>query len=311
MAKDAYWFRHDSNAATDPKMIRLIGKYGCAGYGAFWRVIEFIHAHCDGKLSMSDVDVLAAEYRYPELPAMISDCQAWGLFEKDGECLMSHRLNEELELLAERKNASRNASRMRWASDMRGASATHSAAQSVTHARRNAQTEKTDREDNTDKTEKTDRDPDPDDTSVSELGDRGPKGKGETNPPPASPAGLERPAGPPAEDFADEDPEKIAEAVSQQLGPSVIDFGALPPHMRVATERARLKLEADARAKAEHLAQKTADYHAGKTEGDGRAPVESIAPTPADPGFLAAPKPRASPDPAVDDFEDFPEEMTT
>lgn len=114
LLKISFWFHHDSNASTDPKMMRLTAKYGCAGYGAFWRMIEFMHAHCQGRLAMDDVAMLAVEYRWPELSAMVDDCCEWGLFVCDGGYISSKRLDEELGLLATRREAGKLGATTRW-----------------------------------------------------------------------------------------------------------------------------------------------------------------------------------------------------
>jgi len=38
--KDAYYFSHDSNARHDPKLGAVRSKYGWAGYGIYWAIIE-------------------------------------------------------------------------------------------------------------------------------------------------------------------------------------------------------------------------------------------------------------------------------
>ena len=42
MAKDAYYFSHDANARLDPKNQAMICKYGMAGYGMYWIIIEML-----------------------------------------------------------------------------------------------------------------------------------------------------------------------------------------------------------------------------------------------------------------------------
>lgn len=42
MAKDSYYFQHDSNARHDPKIKAMINQYGLEGYGRFWIVIEML-----------------------------------------------------------------------------------------------------------------------------------------------------------------------------------------------------------------------------------------------------------------------------
>lgn len=40
--KDAYWFKHDSNARNDEKNIDLRADLGYEGYGIFWALLEFL-----------------------------------------------------------------------------------------------------------------------------------------------------------------------------------------------------------------------------------------------------------------------------
>ena len=42
MAKDTYYFSHDSNARNDPKIACLRKKYGWVGYGLYWAIIEVL-----------------------------------------------------------------------------------------------------------------------------------------------------------------------------------------------------------------------------------------------------------------------------
>jgi len=47
MAKDAYYFSHDSNSRQDPKISALRSKFGWAGYGLFWAIIEVLRDQPD------------------------------------------------------------------------------------------------------------------------------------------------------------------------------------------------------------------------------------------------------------------------
>lgn len=42
MAKDAYWFKHDSNSCRDLKMLRIKHIYDFWGIGLYWSVIELL-----------------------------------------------------------------------------------------------------------------------------------------------------------------------------------------------------------------------------------------------------------------------------
>lgn len=45
--KDTRYFSHDSDAASDPKVIALCKVYGDAGYGKFWRLLEYFRKQAD------------------------------------------------------------------------------------------------------------------------------------------------------------------------------------------------------------------------------------------------------------------------
>ena len=41
--KDVYYFPHDYNPTSDPKMLAFVGEYGAIGYGIYWRIVEMLH----------------------------------------------------------------------------------------------------------------------------------------------------------------------------------------------------------------------------------------------------------------------------
>lgn len=40
--KNTYWFSHDADATSDPKIMALIERYGYEGYGRFWAIVEML-----------------------------------------------------------------------------------------------------------------------------------------------------------------------------------------------------------------------------------------------------------------------------
>jgi len=78
MAKDAYYFSHDSNARTDPKILALISDYGMAGYGMWWVLVEILreqngykikHGKCTWKAIAMQMQSTA-----DEVQKFITDC---------------------------------------------------------------------------------------------------------------------------------------------------------------------------------------------------------------------------------------------
>lgn len=76
--KDAYYFKHDSNARHDPKIKALINKYNIEGYGRFWVVIEMLREASNYKLEDKAYiwDALAEQMKcpVPQVKVFIKDC---------------------------------------------------------------------------------------------------------------------------------------------------------------------------------------------------------------------------------------------
>lgn len=51
--KDKYYFSHDSNALSDPKIIIMRADYNLEGYGLFWALLEMMRNESDYKLEYS------------------------------------------------------------------------------------------------------------------------------------------------------------------------------------------------------------------------------------------------------------------
>jgi len=62
MAKDTYYFKHDSNAKDDPKCMLLIDQLGLEGYGIYWVLVEMLRDQPEYKYPMKLLPVLAKRY---------------------------------------------------------------------------------------------------------------------------------------------------------------------------------------------------------------------------------------------------------
>lgn len=51
MAKEAYYFSHDSNARSDEKILQLRAEFGWEGYGLYWAIIETLRESSDYSFS--------------------------------------------------------------------------------------------------------------------------------------------------------------------------------------------------------------------------------------------------------------------
>ena len=84
MAKDAYYFPHDSNAKDDPKSIMLIEELGLEGYGIFWVLLETLRDQPQYKAPMSMLPALGRRYNSSgeKFRAVVT---RYGLFAIDNE----------------------------------------------------------------------------------------------------------------------------------------------------------------------------------------------------------------------------------
>lgn len=108
MAKDAYYFSHDSNARHDPKIVALLAKHGAAGYGRYWMVVETLRNEDEYRLDFTQEYIqesLAATLlcNQDELHAFIGDCVKYHLLSSDDTFIWSESLLRRMEKLDEIK----------------------------------------------------------------------------------------------------------------------------------------------------------------------------------------------------------------
>ena len=120
--KDAYYFKHDSNARNDPKIKSLISKYGLEGYGRFWVVIEMLRESAHYKLEEEEYiwDALAEQMKcdVKEVKAFIKDCvEKFKLFIQEDGYFYSASLLERMIKLDEIREKRKRAAESRWDKD--------------------------------------------------------------------------------------------------------------------------------------------------------------------------------------------------
>ena len=121
--KDAYYFPHDSNARSDPKVMALIKKYGIEGYGRFWVVIEMLRDQQGYQLKMcqyvTNALAMAMLCEEQEAAAYIDDCiNKFELFASDGEYFWSEslrrRMSQKDAKREKRAEAGKKGAQARW-----------------------------------------------------------------------------------------------------------------------------------------------------------------------------------------------------
>lgn len=94
MAKDAYWFRHDSNSGRGLKMLQLAHIYTHWGKGVYWDVVEVLREQDGYKYEHSEhaIDLLSTLVNVSDkirFSNWFKDCCMLGLFEKDDKYFFS------------------------------------------------------------------------------------------------------------------------------------------------------------------------------------------------------------------------------
>ena len=117
MAKDAYYFSHDSNAKDDPKCVLLIEQLGLEGYGIYWILIEMLRDQPNYKYPLVLIPAISRRYN-TTTEKMKTVVNNYGLFEIDDDNFFSLSLlgrMEHLEELRTRKSiAGKKGNEVRW-----------------------------------------------------------------------------------------------------------------------------------------------------------------------------------------------------
>lgn len=122
MAKDAYYFSHDSNARTDTKIVDMMYDYGMAGYGMFWFIVEVMRESDCYKLenNRSTWRALGMQMhlKADEVQKFIDDCiEQYRLFEGDGVYFWSNSLVKRMKKLEETRAKRKAAAEKRWSNN--------------------------------------------------------------------------------------------------------------------------------------------------------------------------------------------------
>lgn len=119
--KEAYYFRHDSNARRDQKIIALRLKHKMEGYGIYWAIIELLRESAN-YMCVTDYNIVAFDL-HVSASIVKSIIEEFGLFEftQDGKHFYSERLLRDMqsrdELTAIRSEAGKKGMAKRYQKD--------------------------------------------------------------------------------------------------------------------------------------------------------------------------------------------------
>lgn len=122
MAKETYYFSHDSNALTDTKILNMRADYGLEGYGLYWAIIEMLRNEEDYKLEASKNTYRAIKTLTNttiDIEKFINDCiDDYKLFEQNEGKFYSKSLLRRMEEKEKKSTIAREKAQKRWASNM-------------------------------------------------------------------------------------------------------------------------------------------------------------------------------------------------
>ena len=103
MSKDAFYFKHDSNARNDEKLLEVRRRFGMEGYGIYWAIIEKMREATDFQLNR-DYNAIAWDLRCKEatVKAVVED---FGLFDIYDDSISSHRLTGDMATMEKKRAA--------------------------------------------------------------------------------------------------------------------------------------------------------------------------------------------------------------
>lgn len=98
-----YFFRHDSDSHRQPQLLAVRKKWGWKGYGLYWAILEMLR-ESEGYDYIRDYELIAYTLRTntETIRSIIEDFGLFSLYEEEG-VFASERLNENMEMMEERK----------------------------------------------------------------------------------------------------------------------------------------------------------------------------------------------------------------
>ncbi|WP_099465592.1 Lin1244/Lin1753 domain-containing protein [Parabacteroides provencensis] len=114
MAKDAYYFPHDSNARNDEKIISVRIKHQAEGYGVYFMLLERLRESAD-YTSIKDYNMIAFDLRV-DASLVKSIVENFGLFQftDDGKRFYSESFTRRMKLKDDKSEKARESANRRW-----------------------------------------------------------------------------------------------------------------------------------------------------------------------------------------------------
>lgn len=112
MAKNSFYFSHDTGARNDPKLQKVLMKLGHEGKSVFWDLVEMLYEE-GGYLKISEFDNYAFALRTDET-CIATLVNSFGLFENDGEKFWSNSVLRRINQQEEKSKKATESALKRW-----------------------------------------------------------------------------------------------------------------------------------------------------------------------------------------------------
>ena len=118
MAKETFYFSHDSNALTDTKILNMRADYGMEGYGLFWAIVEMLRNEEEYKLDLDKNTYRAIKTltnTQINVEEFIKNCiEDYKLFEQEDGKFFSNSLLKRMEEKDKKSTLAREKAIKRW-----------------------------------------------------------------------------------------------------------------------------------------------------------------------------------------------------
>lgn len=112
MSKDTFYFPHDYNARSDPKLRNVLMKHKANGIGIYWCIIEMLYEQ-NGYIKLSDIEVIAFEL-HEECDRIKSILQDFDLFRFKEDKFYSDSVLRRLKARKNKSDKNRQNAITRW-----------------------------------------------------------------------------------------------------------------------------------------------------------------------------------------------------
>ena len=122
MSKETFYFSHDYNARSDPKLVKLVMKSGLDALGIYWCIIEMLYEQ-DGYINLDCIENIAFEL-HSECERITDVLRNHNLFKFEDDKFYSDSVLRRLEKRKTKSDTTRKSAFKRW--DNANAMRTHS-----------------------------------------------------------------------------------------------------------------------------------------------------------------------------------------